>query len=59
MIARFSDAGVACMPTVGAVKHAKKAVELGADVVTVQGGEGGGHTGAVASTCCCRRCSTR
>lgn len=46
-IRRLKDAGVICMPTVGAVKHAVKAVELGADIVTVQGGEGGGHTGAV------------
>ena len=35
------------MPTIGLPKHAIKAVELGADAVTVQGGEGGGHTGAV------------
>ncbi|MBF8720550.1 NAD(P)H-dependent flavin oxidoreductase [Pseudomonas guariconensis] len=47
MIARLKDAGVVCMPTVGALKHAQKAVQMGADVVTVQGGEGGGHTGAV------------
>lgn len=46
-IRRLKDAGVLCMPTVGAVKHAVKAVELGADIVTVQGGEGGGHTGSV------------
>lgn len=46
-IGRLKDAGVICMPTVGAVKHAVKAVELGADIITVQGGEGGGHTGAV------------
>ena len=46
-IGRLKDAGVVCMPTVGAVKHAVKAVELGADIITVQGGEGGGHTGAV------------
>ena len=38
------------MPTVGLPKHAVKAVELGADVVTVQGGEGGGHTGAIPTT---------
>jgi NAD(P)H-dependent flavin oxidoreductase YrpB (nitropropane dioxygenase family) len=38
------------MPTVGLPKHAIKAVELGADAVTVQGGEGGGHTGAVPTT---------
>ncbi|MEW6645249.1 MAG: nitronate monooxygenase [Pseudomonadota bacterium] len=49
-IKRLKDAGVICMPTVGAVKHAVKAVELGADIVTVQGGEGGGHTGAVPTT---------
>jgi NAD(P)H-dependent flavin oxidoreductase YrpB (nitropropane dioxygenase family) len=46
-IRRFKDAGILCMPTVGALKHAQKAVELGADLITVQGGEGGGHTGAV------------
>ena len=50
MIRKLKDAGVICMPTVGLPKHAIKAVELGADVVTVQGGEGGGHTGAVPTT---------
>jgi NAD(P)H-dependent flavin oxidoreductase YrpB (nitropropane dioxygenase family) len=50
MIARFRDAGVRCVPTVGAVKHARKMVELGVDMLVVQGGEGGGHTGSVAST---------
>ena len=50
MIGRFKDAGLLCVPTVGAVKHAQKMVQLGADMVTVQGGEGGGHTGSVAST---------
>lgn len=46
-IQRFKDAGVLCMPTVGALKHAQKAVELGADLITIQGSEGGGHTGSV------------
>jgi NAD(P)H-dependent flavin oxidoreductase YrpB (nitropropane dioxygenase family) len=50
MIGRFKDAGVLCIPTVGAVKHARKMVELGVDMVNVQGGEGGGHTGSVATT---------
>ena len=50
MIARFKDAGILCMPTVGAVKHAQKMVQLGVDIVTVQGGEGGGHTGSVPTT---------
>ena len=49
-IGKLKDAGVVCMPTVGLPKHAIKAVALGADVVTVQGGEGGGHTGAVPTT---------
>ena len=49
-IRRFKEAGVLCMPTVGALKHAQKAVELGADIITVQGGEGGGHTGSVPTT---------
>ena len=49
-IRRFKDAGVLCMPTVGALKHALKAVDLGADIVTVQGAEGGGHTGSVPTT---------
>lgn len=47
MIGRLKEAGVVCIPTVGALKHAVKAVEMGADAVTVQGGEGGGHTGSV------------
>src|SRR5690606_17155676 len=49
-IQRFKDAGVLCIPTVGALKHAIKAVELGADMITIQGGEGGGHTGGVPTT---------
>ena len=49
-VRRFKDAGVLCMPTVGALKHAQKAIELGADIITVQGSEGGGHTGSVPTT---------
>ena len=49
-ITRFKEAGVLCIPTVGALKHAQKAELLGADAIVVQGGEGGGHTGSVAST---------
>ena len=29
MIKRFRDSGIICMPTVGAVKHAQKMVEIG------------------------------
>ena len=50
VIGRLRDAGIVCMPTVGALKHAQKAIEMGANVVTIQGGEGGGHTGSVPTT---------
>ncbi len=50
MIGRFKDAGILCIPTVGAVKHAQKMEELGVDMISVQGGEGGGHTGSVPTT---------
>lgn len=50
MISKLKDNGIVCMPTVGLPKHAIKAVEMGADAVTVQGGEGGGHTGSVPTT---------
>ena len=49
-IEKLKSAGIVCIPTVGAYKHAIKAVELGADALVVQGGEGGGHTGSVATT---------
>ena len=47
VIGRLRDAGIVCMPTVGALKHAQKAIEMGANVITIQGAEGGGHTGSV------------
>jgi NAD(P)H-dependent flavin oxidoreductase YrpB (nitropropane dioxygenase family) len=47
LITRLKNAGVVCVPTCGAVKHAVKAAQLGADIIIVQGGEGGGHTGSV------------
>lgn len=50
VIARLKDAGVVCIPSIGAKRHAEKVAEWGADAVIVQGGEGGGHTGAVPTT---------
>jgi len=47
LISKLKDAGVVCVPTCGAAKHAIKAEKLGADIIIVQGGEGGGHTGSV------------
>ncbi len=46
-IAKLKDAGLVVMPSIGARRHAEKVAAWGADAVVVQGGEGGGHTGAV------------
>ncbi|MCP4003946.1 MAG: nitronate monooxygenase [bacterium] len=48
---------VVCVPTCGAVKHALKAQKLGADVIIVQGTEGGGHTGSVPTTLLVSSCA--
>ncbi|WP_042416396.1 NAD(P)H-dependent flavin oxidoreductase [Streptacidiphilus anmyonensis] len=50
LIARLKDAGVVVIPSIGARRHAEKVAAWGADAVVVQGGEGGGHTGEVATT---------
>ncbi|MFF9066611.1 NAD(P)H-dependent flavin oxidoreductase [Streptomyces sp. NPDC014891] len=50
LIARLKDAGVVVVPSIGARRHAEKVAAWGADAVIVQGGEGGGHTGSVATT---------
>jgi NAD(P)H-dependent flavin oxidoreductase YrpB (nitropropane dioxygenase family) len=39
--------GLVVVPTVGARRHAEKVAAWGVDAVIAQGGEGGGHTGAV------------
>jgi len=49
-IEKLKAAAIVCIPTVGAKRHAVKAVELGADAIVIQGGEGGGHTGSVATS---------
>ncbi|MHB8511673.1 MAG: NAD(P)H-dependent flavin oxidoreductase [Actinomycetota bacterium] len=50
IVKRFKDAGVLVIPSIGAKRHAEKVAEMGVDAVLVQGGEGGGHTGSVATT---------
>jgi NAD(P)H-dependent flavin oxidoreductase YrpB (nitropropane dioxygenase family) len=50
LIARCKDHGMVVMPSIGAKRHAEKVAEWGVDAVIVQGGEGGGHTGAVPTT---------
>jgi NAD(P)H-dependent flavin oxidoreductase YrpB (nitropropane dioxygenase family) len=49
-IKTLKDAGIAVVPSIGARRHAEKVAAWGADAVIVQGGEGGGHTGSVATT---------
>jgi len=49
-IKQLKDAGIAVVPSIGARRHAEKVAKWGADAVIVQGGEGGGHTGSVATT---------
>ncbi|MPY50826.1 NAD(P)H-dependent flavin oxidoreductase [Streptomyces acidicola] len=50
LIGELKDAGVVVIPSIGARRHAEKVAAWGADAVIVQGGEGGGHTGEVATT---------
>lgn len=47
LVERLHGGGVLVMPSIGARRHAEKVLEWGVDAVLVQGGEGGGHTGAV------------
>ena len=49
VVRRLHEGGVVVMNMVGALKHAIKAFEAGVDIVCAQGGEGGGHTGEVAT----------
>lgn len=57
LIAKLKEAGVVCVPTCGAPKHAVKAQQLGADIIIVQGGEGGGHTGSIPTSLLVSECA--
>lgn len=46
IVEKVKAAGLKCVPTIGASKHASKAIQMGADILVCQGQEGGGHTGA-------------
>lgn len=50
LIARLKEHDIVVIPSVGAARHAEKVAAWGADAVMIQGGEGGGHTGAVPTT---------
>ncbi|KAK3378336.1 2-nitropropane dioxygenase [Podospora didyma] len=50
VIDKLHSHGILVMNMVGAPKHARKALEMGVDMVCAQGGEGGGHTGDIANS---------
>jgi len=50
VVDKLHKGGVYYMNMVGHVKHVKKCLELGADIICAQGGEGGGHTGDIPTT---------
>lgn len=49
ILERCKQAGIVCMPTIGALSHAVRAAEDGADAVIAQGLEAGGHCSYVAT----------
>merc|ERR1712232_244297 len=50
VVDKFHEAGIPVMNMIGAVKHVEKALAVGVDIICAQGGEGGGHTGDVATS---------
>lgn len=50
VVARLHAAGILYMNMIGHPKHVKKCLDVGADLICAQGGEGGGHTGDVPTT---------
>ena len=49
VIDRMKPHGIIAMPTMGSLRHAVRAEQDGADAIIVQGTEGGGHTGHIAT----------
>ncbi|KAF2217744.1 hypothetical protein CERZMDRAFT_119495 [Cercospora zeae-maydis SCOH1-5] len=50
VVEKLHKNGILYMNMIGHPKHVKKCLELGADMICAQGGEGGGHTGDVPTT---------
>ncbi|KAI7479181.1 NPD-domain-containing protein [Hortaea werneckii] len=50
VVDRLHKAGIYYMNMIGHPKHVQKCLDLGADLICAQGGEGGGHTGDVPTT---------
>jgi NAD(P)H-dependent flavin oxidoreductase YrpB (nitropropane dioxygenase family) len=47
---KLHKAGIPVMNMIGSPKHVKKCIDAGVDIICAQGGEGGGHTGEIASS---------
>lgn len=50
VVEKLHKHGIFVMNMVGAPKHAKKAIDVGVDIICAQGGEGGGHTGDIGTS---------
>ncbi|MCJ1333477.1 hypothetical protein MMC10_010176 [Thelotrema lepadinum] len=50
IVDRLHKAGILYMNMIGHPKHVQKCLDVGADMICAQGGEGGGHTGDVPTT---------
>ncbi|KAI9774597.1 MAG: hypothetical protein M1840_002846 [Geoglossum simile] len=50
VVDRLHQAGIIYMNMIGHPKHVQKCLDVGADIICAQGGEGGGHTGDVPTT---------
>lgn len=50
VVQRLHKAGILYMNMIGHPKHVPKCLDVGADMICAQGGEGGGHTGDVPTT---------
>ena len=49
-VEKLHAAGIPVMNMIGSVRHVKKALDVGVDIICAQGTEGGGHTGETATT---------
>lgn len=47
---KLHAAGIPVMNMIGSPNHVEKALQAGVDIICAQGGEGGGHTGEVATS---------
>jgi len=50
VVEKLHSHGVLVMNMIGAPKHVQKALDANVDIICAQGGEGGGHTGDVATS---------